>query len=133
CQLLLALDAPDAVAKTMKLLAAAPTQEEQLVYVHHLRTIKTGWTPELRREYLSWWIKDRSAIQHAAYVLKWFDDAGIRYTDGSSFPNFIAHFHDDTRQSLSPSEQTTFAEILAAYIPPNAKGKKPPKARAVVK
>jgi len=39
-----ALDAPEAVAKTMKLLAAAPTQEEQIAYVLALRTVRNGWT-----------------------------------------------------------------------------------------
>ena len=57
CQVLLALDAPNAVACTMALLAAAPTQEQQLLYVLYLRTVKTGWTPELRRQYFGWWTK----------------------------------------------------------------------------
>ena len=70
--MLLALDAPDAVAKTVKLLEAAPTQEEQIDYVLALRTIKDGWTPELRRQYFSWWTKDHSKAdaKHPDYVLQ---------------------------------------------------------------
>ena len=55
CQILLALNAPNAVARTVALLKAAPTQEEQVTYVMDLRNIRTGWNVDLRRTYLSWW------------------------------------------------------------------------------
>ena len=49
CQLLVYLESPTVVAKTMKLLGEAPTQEEQLHYVADPpRRRSTGWTPELR-------------------------------------------------------------------------------------
>ena len=41
----------------MKLLADAPTQEEQIEYVRCLRMLKAGWTPELRKEYFTWFVK----------------------------------------------------------------------------
>jgi hypothetical protein len=44
CQVLLAVEAPGAVEKTVKLMLDAPTQEEQIWYAHHLRTAKAGWT-----------------------------------------------------------------------------------------
>ena len=43
--------------KTMALLAKAPTQEEQIEYVAALRNVRTGWTPELRQAYFSWFLK----------------------------------------------------------------------------
>jgi putative heme-binding domain-containing protein len=132
-QLLLALDAPNAVAKTVKLLYAAPTQEEQLSYVLALRTVNTGWTPELRKEYLSWWTKDRSQAAHPDFVTQWFMEAGRPYADGSSFPRFLANFHDDAKATLTPAEQTEFAAVLDAYTPPAAKPKKPAKTRSPVK
>ncbi len=133
-QILLALDAPDAVAKTVKRLAAAKTQEEQIEYVMHLRTIKTGWTEALRREYFSWWTKDRSNIQHPAFVTQWFDDAGRAYADGSSFPRFLGNFHGDAKATLNAEEQKSLASVLGAYAPPGPKPvKKPAKPRAVVK
>jgi putative heme-binding domain-containing protein len=118
CQVLLALNAPDAVAKTMKLLSSAPTQDEQILYVHHLRTIKNGWTPELRREYFAWFAKDREDAKHPEQELKWFEDAGRPYADGASFPRFIANFHADAVKTLSDEEKKSLNDVIAAYTPP---------------
>ena len=117
CQVLLALHAPDAVSKTVNLLNTSRTQEEQLAYVLYLRTIKNNWTPDLRRQYFAWWAKDRSLAQHPAYVLKWFQDAGREYSDGASFNNFLAHFHDDAEETLTPQEHKSLADVLAGYMP----------------
>src|SRR5206468_12097462 len=53
-QLLVYLESPTVVPKSMKLLEQALTQEEQVHYVVTLRTAKLGWTPELRKAYFSW-------------------------------------------------------------------------------
>lgn len=117
CQVLLALHAPDAVAKTVNLLNTSKTQEEQIGYVLYLRTIKNNWTPDLRRQYFAWWAKDHSLAQHPAYVLKWFEDAGRAYSDGASFNNFVAHFHEDAEATLTPEEHKSLADVLAGYVP----------------
>src|SRR5262249_45459909 len=44
CALLVYLEAPKVVEKTLKLLAEAPTQEEQMEYGRSLRVLKAGWT-----------------------------------------------------------------------------------------
>jgi putative heme-binding domain-containing protein len=135
CQLLLALEAPDAVAKTVKLLQAAPTQEEQTGYVLALRTIQHGWTPELRRAYLSWWSVDRRAVnlaQHPPRVLKWFEEAGRPYGNGSSFNNFVTHLHDDAVQSVPEGERASLADVINAFKP-LPRPAKPVKPRALVK
>jgi putative heme-binding domain-containing protein len=126
CQVLLALDSPSAVAKSVVLLNVTPIQEEQLAYVLYLRTIKTGWTPDLRRQYFAWWAKDHSLDQHPAYVLKWFEDAGRPYADGASFNKFISNLHEDAEETLTPAEQKSLADVLAAYVPKvtRYKGKK---------
>lgn len=135
CQVLLALDAPDAVAKTVKLLETVPTQEEQTDYVLFLRTIRDGWTPELRRQYFSWWTQDFNKTKHPQYVLQWFADVGTPYRNGASFENFIAHFHADAEQTLTPQERQSLASVLEAYVPPGAKraARRQPKARPFVK
>ena len=53
-QLLIYLEAPDVVAKTLKLLDHARTQEEQVHYIFYLRNLKSGWTPEQRKHYFDW-------------------------------------------------------------------------------
>jgi putative heme-binding domain-containing protein len=64
-QLLIYLEAPDVVTKTLALLDKAPTQEEQVHYIFYLRNLKNGppgdnrwqqniWTLEQRKHYFDW-------------------------------------------------------------------------------
>ncbi len=110
CQVLLALSAPNAVARTVALLKAAPTQEEQVTYVMALRNIKAGWTPDLRRDYLSWWNGGKSN-QHPEMVTQWFKDAGINFNNGSSFPGFLKHALEEAKASMSPAELAALGDI----------------------
>ncbi len=114
CQILLALNAPDAVAKTIGLLKAASTQEEQLTYVVHLRNLKTGWNDELRRTYLAWY-NDGVSPEHPERVVRWFEEAGIRFNNGASFANFMAHAHEEAKFTMTPDEILKLADVLAAY------------------
>ena len=129
CQILLALNAPNAVAKTVALMTAAPTQEEQVTYAMHLRNVKTGWTPELRRPYLAWWNTGRST-QHPDHVVKWFEDAGIKFNNGASFGNFMAHAHEEAKFTMSPDEIAALNDVLTAYNPAPPKKVKPANAVA---
>jgi putative heme-binding domain-containing protein len=136
CQLLLYLQAPDAVAKTIALLEKAPTQEEQTYYVMRLRNITNGWTPDLRKDYFSWfdknrehilfeiqgqpvpdyfgWFdKNRQHVQHPPDILQYFKDVGRDYSDGSSYPKFLESFKKDAIATLSESER----DDLAAFLP----------------
>ena len=135
CQVLLAVEAPGAVEKTVKLLQEAPTQEEQILYAHHLRTVKNGWTPELRKAYFGWWAKGLKDAKHPPEVMKWFEDAGRPYADGSSFPKFIGNFHADAKKTLTPEEQQQLSDVLAAYTPPAERERRrpAPRPRQVVK
>lgn len=113
-QILLALNAPTAVAKTVALLKAAPTQEEQVTYAMHLRNIKSGWNVDLRKTYLSWWNAGRST-EHPAHVAKWFEDAGIRFNNGASFTNFMSHAHEAAKFTMSPEEIVALNDVLSKY------------------
>jgi putative heme-binding domain-containing protein len=132
-QTLIALEVPDAVAKTVDLLTKAPTQEEQISYVLFLRNAKAGWTPDLRKQYFTWWSNKDRTKGHPDYVTKWFEDAGRGYADGSSFPKFLGNFFNDAKASLSPDEQTALADVLAAYTPPGKPAPKKIVARKLVK
>jgi hypothetical protein len=111
CQVLLVLDPQNSVAKTVALLKAAPTQEEQITYILALRTITTGWTPELRKEYFSWWSKDHAKAEHPDYVLKWFEDAGRPYGDGSSYAHFVSNLRADGGPGAGPGESRLGPEL----------------------
>jgi len=131
-QVLLALEAPEAVAKTVALLQAAQTQEEQIEFVLYLRTAKKGWTPELRKQYFTWWTKDRSNNKHPDFAVKWFEDAGRGFGDGASFPKFLSNFHGQAKATMTPDEVTALGELATYTLAPKVK-KAPPKARTLVK
>jgi putative heme-binding domain-containing protein len=99
CKMLVYLQAPSTAAKTIALLERAPTQEEQIDYVLRLRLLKTGWTPELRRAYFTWFNKAAS------------------YKGGASFSLFLKHIKDEAVASLSESEKLDLKPILDAAPP----------------
>ena len=79
----------DKVAPTaMKLLKDAPTQEEQLEYVRSLRMLKTGWTPELRQQYFTWFLK------------------AAKYKGGTSFGNFLRLIKADAIANLTDAGES---------------------------
>jgi putative heme-binding domain-containing protein len=127
CQLEIYLRAPEAVSKTMALLAKAPTQEEQTYYLMRLRNAPEGWTTELREQYLAWFKKDREHIKHPPEMLQYFKDVERDYSDGASFPKFLQNFQRDFTDGLTVTEREALADYLpketnAAYsVDPNRK------------
>ncbi|MFA6543269.1 MAG: hypothetical protein WCS99_02515 [Limisphaerales bacterium] len=111
CQLLIYLEAPSVVKKTLALMAAAHTQEEQMHYAFHLRSLHRGWTPGERRTYFNW-----------------FTRALTEFKGGNSFAKFLANARRDAAAALSPEQRAELAgaigEIPAPVIPkptPNRK------------
>ena len=91
-QLLIYLQARDVVAKSLKQMADAKTQQDAYHYLFHLRTVPIGWwTLDQRKEYLSWWKKDRKKLPYSAEFVKWFAVAGRPARDGASFANYVKH------------------------------------------
>jgi putative heme-binding domain-containing protein len=117
----------------LKLLASAPTQEEQITYVVALRTITDGWTPALRRQYFNWWPKKRTAEQHPKTTLQWFTDAGRDYADGSSFNNFLLNTRRTAISNVPQPELVSLQPVFDAWIEPVPKLKAPKKQRSFVK
>ena len=128
-QLLVFLDAPGTVGKTMALLRDAPGQEEQLHYAFVLRNGQqyaspgekkpagplTGWTPQLRTEYFAWLAK-----------------AAAQYSGGASFKKFIANLKKDALETLSDADKLALADKPSAPVPP-ATGASPGHPRGFVK
>jgi putative heme-binding domain-containing protein len=110
CPILLALEAPESVSRTVALLRTAATQEEQLTYVVALRNIKAGWTENLRRDYLAWWNGSRSS-QHPLEVMRWFTDAGVNFNNGASFDGFVKNALADVKASMTPEELTAMGDL----------------------
>ena len=110
CQVLLALNAPRAVARTVALLKSAATQEEQVTYAVSLRVVKEGWNPELRRDYFSWW-STGAVAEHPLAVTQWFTDAGIRYNNGASYQNFLKQAREDALGTMTPEEVAALGDL----------------------
>ena len=113
CQLLIYLDAPEVVQKTLGLLARAETEEEQLFYIFHLRQAKGGWSMDDRKTYFSWFNRDRARDKHSDETVKWFRDAGRDYADGASFPKFMSNIRNEAVASLTDEERAELAPLIA--------------------
>jgi putative heme-binding domain-containing protein len=140
-QILIFLDAPGTVAKTLDLIAKAETQEEQLHYISALRKAKT-WTLDERKRYFSWF-QNRSAGQdagatypsggsyfisavakHPAVFEKWFTDVGIKAGNGNSYNNFIKKLKKEVVDGLGENERTELASFISD-APANTASLKP--------
>jgi putative heme-binding domain-containing protein len=96
CQLLVYLEAPDVATKTLKLLAEAPTQEEQLEYAKSLRVLETGWTSAQRAAYFGWFLR------------------AANFKGGASLQGFLNLMKGDAVASLTPKEKEELRPILEA-------------------
>jgi putative heme-binding domain-containing protein len=103
CQLLVYLEAPDVAAKSLKLMAEAPTQEEQMEYAKSLRVLNVGWTPELRKQYFEWFLK------------------AANFKGGASLRGFFRIMKTDAVATLTDKEKQELKPILDAKpLPPTA-------------
>ncbi|MFO1483847.1 MAG: family 16 glycoside hydrolase [Verrucomicrobiaceae bacterium] len=89
------LQAPNAAAKGMALIAAAESQEPQIEYARSLRFLKAGWTPELRTQQLEFFLK------------------AANYKGGASFDKFLEFIRNDSLSTFTDAEKTQFAELIA--------------------
>ena len=96
CQTLVYLEAPTVVRKTLKLLAEAPTQEEQIEYAKSLRVLKNGWTLDERKVYFSWFPK------------------AARFAGGASLRGFLRNIKRDALATLTDQEKLALKPILEA-------------------
>ena len=65
------------IERTLKLMEAAPSQEEQILYALALRWAH-GWTPQQREWYF-----------------RWFHEKADRYNGGNSFAKFVDRIRAD--------------------------------------
>jgi putative heme-binding domain-containing protein len=95
-QMLVYLEAPSAASKLMRMLANAPTQEEQMDYARALRVLKTGWTLEERKEYFKWYLKAAS------------------FRGGASLAGFLRDMKADAVATLDEAMAAELKPILEA-------------------
>jgi putative heme-binding domain-containing protein len=138
-QLLIYLNAPEVIAKTLALLDQAPTQEEQIHYIFHLRNVKSGWTPAQREKYFSWFVNARqggrpeityphgaayhvwtnqahASRAHSPELLRWFKDVGREYGDGASFTKYLINIRKDAAATLTSAERAAVQPLLEVNL-----------------
>ncbi|MEO8497911.1 MAG: heme-binding protein, partial [Planctomycetota bacterium] len=95
-QMLVYLQAPNAAAKIVPAMIAAPTQEEQIDLAKSLRHLRAGWTPELQAAYFAWFTR------------------AAGYRGGASFTLFVEEIKQDAVALLSESDKARLQPILDA-------------------
>ena len=100
CQLLVYLEAPGIAGKTLGLLNAALTQEEQIDHARSLRNLATGWSRPEREEYFRWFAK------------------AANFKGGNSLRGFLKKIKDDAVATLTPAEKQALQPILDAQPTP---------------
>jgi len=94
-QLLIYLEAPEVVSRTLGLLVSAASQEEQIHYILALHSLKSGWTLEQREEYFQWF--QRSDRLHG----------------GNSFSRFLSNIRLEAVELLSEEEKVALSDVLS--------------------
>ena len=138
-QLLIYLDAPGVVSKTLALLDQATTMEQQAHYIYYLRNVKSGWTLEQRKKYFTWFVQakkgDKPEVSypnggaymvwtnqalasrvHSPELVQWFSDVGRNYGDGSSYAKFLANIRRDAAATLTADERTALTPLLEENV-----------------
>ena len=136
-QLLIYLEAPDVITKTLRLVEQAPTREEQVHYLFHLRNVKSGWTPEQRQQYFGWFVAARQrgeaadtnsatgtfwtdparvSQNHPAELVAWFNDTARKYSDGSSYVKYLANIRKDALATLTTDERTALGPLAGGNL-----------------
>ena len=97
------LQSPTLAAKGMALVAAAGSQEPEMEFMRSMRMLKAGWTPALREQQLTWFVKAAS------------------YRGGSSFVKFIEFIRNDSLNTFTAEETARHASLIATAKNPPVK------------
>jgi len=118
-QILIALEAPRVVPRTLALVAQAPTLEEQLHYVFHLRHVRAKWSPAEREAYFRWFAQPHPAEAHSPEMKQWFTAVRLNYTDGGSLLTYLTNIRREAAETLTDAERAQLAPLLdAPLLPP---------------
>ena len=119
-RLLIALEAPHVVPRTLALLKQAATFEEQLHYVFHLRHVRGGWNMAEREAYFRWFSQPHPAEAHLLEMQQWFTDVRLHYADGGSLKTYLTNIRSEAIETLTEVERKELAAVLAAPLLPPA-------------
>ncbi|MFN0054169.1 MAG: alpha/beta hydrolase fold domain-containing protein [Planctomycetales bacterium] len=115
CELLIALQSPQAIEATLNFLDAARTQQEQLFYLVALNHQAHGWTLGQRRRQLAW-------LKRAE-----------KFTGAHAMHTFVTFVRTDALAGLSDHERQALAPSIAALGQVEAQAESTRPARPLVK
>ena len=95
CALLVYIGDKTVAEKTLALMKAAPTQEEQMFYALCLRALKSNWTNQTRTEYFNWFL------------------TSTRMSGGNSFGGFLKNIRQEAIDGLTEDEKTALQDVLS--------------------
>lgn len=95
CQLLVYLEAPNTIERTLDLLKSASNQQDQMHYVFVLRNLANGWKPEQRKAFFGW-----------------INLADSSYSGGASFKKFLQQIRVDMLAKMSADEKSSLKEVI---------------------
>ena len=100
CELLVFLKWPEIVARTLPLITAAVSQEDEIHYVHALLRYAGEWTPDQRRT-----------------LLQWFPDAS-QLGGGHRYEEVLTNMQQDFLDGFTDTERNALATEIAALAAP---------------
>ncbi|MCA9154501.1 MAG: c-type cytochrome, partial [Planctomycetales bacterium] len=100
CTLLVYLRAPRVIDKTLRLMEAAATQEQQIHYVHMLVRLNEGWSSSSRTEVLRWLLRAKS------------------FRGGRLLPTAINNLQTDFVAGMNDAERGELASLIVQLDQP---------------
>ena len=95
-RVLVYLESPSVITKTLALMATARTQEQQFHYAWVLRKLRYHWTIEQRKQYFQWF------------------DTAMSYKGGVNYHGYVRNMKRDALANTSKTERTQLADLLAS-------------------
>ena len=117
CRLLVYLQEPAVIGKSLKLLSASPA-EDQLFYFATLSQLSTGWTLQQRRVFLT--ALNLAQKEHLARE-KALERSGV----SRRFIDLIENFRQSAVESLSDQQRAALQEVLEGHNEVGLAGLKP--------
>jgi hypothetical protein len=77
-QILAYFNAPTAVPKTMAVISRTKIYQENFAYRYNIRSVTTGWTPELRKVYFQWFTEDHANDTFIGEYREWAERVNQR-------------------------------------------------------
>lgn len=113
-RVLVYLNAPKVIERTLDLQDKALTQEEQIHYAKVLSSLTSGWNEGLRKRYFEWYLKS------------------LAHKGGMSFNKFLVNIRAEAIKELTEAEQEKLKSVLEVNLEEAVPVEKGPP-RAIVK